>query len=148
VTLEGSAAHNNMHFTRVNDGLRASDGSFVAPQSPVWTASLAGTYRGPEVFSLGHFIARAEAQYTSSEYPQTGDAVAFLDTVKIPAKTIVNARFGLAGINAGPTMIEVAGYVKNATDNRSEAYGADLGADFGVTFQRAREYGVDLSVSF
>jgi iron complex outermembrane receptor protein len=150
VTLEGSVAHNNMHFTRVNHGLRASDGSFVAPQSPVWTGMLAANYRGPDMSSLAqaHLTATAQAQYTSSAYPQTGDTIALLNTVRIPARTIVNARAGLGGFRAGPVEIEVAGYVKNATNNRAEAFGANLGADYGVTFQRAREYGIDLKASF
>ena len=43
-----------------------------------------------------HLIARAEAQYTSSEYPQSGpDPIALLNTVKIPTKCLVNARLGL-----------------------------------------------------
>jgi TonB dependent receptor len=132
----------------VNEGLRASDGTFVAPQSPKWTAMLAGNYNGPEIYSAGHIFGRAEAQYTSSKYPQAADPLPLLNSVQIPSMILVNARVGFGGIKAGPTEIEVAGYVKNATNVRNEAFGSDLAADFAVTFQRAREYGVDLSVKF
>jgi iron complex outermembrane receptor protein len=150
VTLDGSMAYNHMWFTTVNPGLRAPDGSYVAPESPLWTGELGANYRGPDLGALdsAHAVASIQVQYTSPEFPQTGDSIAFLNTVKIPAKTIINARAGFAGFKAGPVVFDVAGYVKNLTNNRSEAFGADLGADFGVTFQRAREYGIDMSASF
>jgi hypothetical protein len=61
---------------------------------------------------------------------------------------MVNARLGLGGFQVGGTEVELAGYVKNLTNNKGEAFGADLGADYDVTFERARTYGVDLKVGF
>jgi iron complex outermembrane receptor protein len=150
LTLEGSLAYNHMYFTEVNPGLRAPDGSYVAPQSPVWTGMLGATYRGPDISALAeaHFIGTVQAQYTSSEYSQTGDTIAFLNTVRIPAKTIINANMGLAGFKAGPFEFQVSGWVKNATNNKAQAFGADLAADYGITFERARTYGVDVIGSF
>jgi iron complex outermembrane receptor protein len=150
VTLEGSVAHNNMHFTRVNPGLQAKDGTFVAPQSPVWTASLTATYRGPELAFLdqSHPLAMVQAQYTSPEYVQASDPLPLLDSVQIPSKTIINARAGLGGFKWGPADFEVAGWVKNLTNNRSAAFGADLAADIALTFERARTYGIDVTASF
>jgi iron complex outermembrane receptor protein len=150
LTLEASTAFNDMRFTRVNAGLRASDGTYVAPQTPRWTASLAATYQGPDMDSLrgAHFFAHADMEYTSSQFPQASDPYALLLAVKIPATALVNARVGLGGFQVGATTIEVAGWVKNLTNNKSEAYAADLGADYAAMFQRARTYGVDLKVGF
>jgi iron complex outermembrane receptor protein len=149
LTLEGSVAHNNMHFTRVNPGLSV-EGTFVAPQSPVWTASLSAAYRGSDLGALygSHVVGMVQAQYTSSQFPQAADPLPLLESVEIPAKTIINGRAGLGGFKFGPTEIEVVGYVKNLTNNRSEAFGADLAADFAVTFERARTYGIDVTASF
>jgi iron complex outermembrane receptor protein len=150
LTLEGSTAYNDMHFTRVDPNLRSADGSFVTPQSPKWTASAAATYNGPTMdgFGGGHLIGRAEVLYTSSAFAQAQSLAVVLQETKIPSKAIVNGRIGVGGFHVGPTEVEVAAYAKNLFNNKSLAFAADLAADVGATWERARAFGVDVKVSF
>jgi hypothetical protein len=60
----------------------------------------------------------------------------------------VNARLGLAGFQLGAADVEVSGYAKNLTNDKSLTYGVNLGTDFAVNYQTARIYGVDLIVGF
>jgi iron complex outermembrane recepter protein len=148
LTLAGNMAYTDYYYARVDPVLRAADGTFVPYYDPKWTGTLSATYRGPEVFSGAHIIARADTNYTSSAFSVSNSTRALVNLGKIPSKWIVNARLGLAGFQLGAADVEVSGYAKNLTNDKSLTYGVNLGTDFAVNYQTARIYGVDLIVGF
>jgi hypothetical protein len=148
VTLAGNMAYTNYYYTRVDPALRGPDGTFVPYYDPAWTANVSAQYHGPQLFSGTHIVARADANYSSSAYPASNSTLPLLTLGKLPSRWIVNARAGLAGFQAGGAEVEVSGYVKNLTNDKSIVYGVNLGADFALNYQTARMYGVDLIVSF
>jgi len=141
-------AYTNYYYTRIDPALRGPDGTFVPYYDPAWTATVSAQYHGLQLFNGTHIVARADANYSSSAYPASNSTLALLTLGKLPSRWIVNARAGLAGFQAGGAEVEVSGYVKNLTNDKSIVYGVNLGADFALNYQTARMYGVDLIVSF
>ena len=150
LTFAGSLACNDAHYTKVNPALRALDGTFVPNYTPKWTGTFSVQYSGPEMDSLrgAHVVGRAEVIYASKQNPVANSSRPIIELGKLPARALVNVRLGLAGIQVGDTEVEFAGYTKNLTDNKSMVCDCDCGAVFSVNYQRARTYGVDLTVGF
>jgi TonB dependent receptor len=118
---------------------------------PSWTGSLSAQYRGPGIPALGgsHITGRIEGDYVSSAFGSTPNSiVAVANAAKIPARTIVNARLGLAGFEFQGADVEVAGYVKNLTNNKDINYDFNAAAVLPVTYQFARTYGINVIVDF
>jgi iron complex outermembrane receptor protein len=152
VTLAGNTSYTHVSLSDVPRDLLGPDGNNVPIFIPTWTGSLSAQYRGPDMGALGgsHVTGRIEADYTSSSYGSTPNSVvAVADAAMIPARTIVNGRLGLGGFPiAGGGQAEVAGYVKNLTNNKAITYDFNATADIPVNYQFARTYGIDLVVDF
>jgi iron complex outermembrane receptor protein len=150
LTLAGNVAYTDIYYTSITPDLRASDGTFVSTYTPAWTAALSAQYTGPDLASLGdaHVIARAEANYSSSAYGQPNSLLSVENATKIPSRWLLNARVGLAGFRVGGTEIEVAGYAKNLTNNKSVIYNFNAAINIPVNYQTARTYGVDMNIGF
>jgi iron complex outermembrane receptor protein len=151
LTLSGNLAYTNLYFTDLDPTLRNPvDGTFVSVYTPEWTGSLTAQYTGPDIEWLrrAHPIARIQGNYTSSAYGYPNSTLPVTIAGKIPSRWIVDARFGLGGFQIGGTDVELAGFVKNLTDNKSITFAFNAGPDIPAMYQEARTYGVDLIVEF
>jgi iron complex outermembrane receptor protein len=151
LTLGGNAAYTHVALSNVPTALLGPDGNYVPVLIPSWTGSLSAQYRGPNIPSLGgsHLTGRIEGDYVSSAFGSTPNSiVAVANHAKIPGRTIVNARLGLAGFQFQGADVEVAGYVKNLTNNKDPNYDFNGAAVIPVTYQFARTYGINVLVDF
>jgi iron complex outermembrane recepter protein len=151
VTLAGNTGYTHVTISNVPASLIGSDGNYVPVFLPDWTASLSAQYRGPELGGLGrsHVVGRIDANYTGSSFGSTPNSVvAVADSARIPARTIVNGRFGLAGFKVGSGEAEIAAFVKNLTDNKAITYDFNAAAVIPALYEHAREWGVDMNFNF
>jgi iron complex outermembrane receptor protein len=151
LTLNGSTAYTHVTLSDVPSALIGPDGNYVPIFIPAWTGMLAAQYRGPDMNALGdsHLTARIDANYVSDSFGSTPNSTApVANAAKIPTRTIVNARLGLGGFQFGGGNCEIAGYIKNLTDNKAIVYDFNAAAVIPVNYQQARTYGVDLLFDF
>jgi iron complex outermembrane receptor protein len=151
LTLSGNVGYTDANLSNTPKSLLAPDGTFANGFIPAWTATVSAQYAGPDIGALGgsHIIGRIEGDYTSSAFGSTPNSVrSVANAARIPARWLVDARLGLGGFKVRRAEVEVAGYVKNLTDNRSITYDFNAAALIPVNYQRARTYGIDLIVGF
>lgn len=154
VTLNAGLGYTDIKLSNVNPILIASGGGVYEEYGiPKWTSNLSAQYETPELFDEARMTFRVDAtwhsrrQNTENPAPYVGtplyDAFAFTD-----ASWIVNGRVALRDVAVGPMKIEVAGWVRNLTNNRESMFPLRLQNIFSSTFVPARTYGVDIGVTF
>jgi iron complex outermembrane receptor protein len=151
LTLGGNLSYTLATLSDVPKVLLAPDGSYWPVFLPAWTGALSAQYRGPDMDALrgSHVTARIEGDYTSNSFGSTPNSIRPVAIhAQIANRTIVNARLGLGGFVFGGGEAEIAGYVKNLTDNKAIVYDFNAAAAIPVSYQQARTYGVDLLFSF
>jgi iron complex outermembrane receptor protein len=125
---------------------------------PKWTGSVSAQYDTEEVVAGGHFTIRADGNFRSKSLLtydlSLGNALgeapseALRDSATVPFNWIVNARVGLVGMELGGTKVDFSIWGKNLFDNDNMTQYVNLGPVSSVIYERARTYGVDLSLSF
>jgi iron complex outermembrane recepter protein len=151
LTLAGNLSYTHVSLSDIPHVLLGPDGNYVPVFLPAWTGSLSAQYRGPNMDALRgtHITGRIEADYVSNAFGSTPNStVAVAEAAQIPARTIVNGRLGLAGFVVGGGDCEIAGYVKNLTDNKAINYDFNGAAVIPANYQPARTYGIDLLFNF
>jgi iron complex outermembrane receptor protein len=149
LTLQGNLSYTDYKYTRIDPALRNPvDGSFVPEYRPKWIGTASAQYNSEEIVAGGHLVARLDANYSSSAYGTPNSTRQDLEFAKIPAAWIVNGRLGLADIDVGGMKADIALFGKNIFDNKSITYSVDLVLDIAASYQRARTYGLDASISF
>jgi iron complex outermembrane receptor protein len=151
LTLASSLGYTNVTLSDTPLSLRGPDGTFVPTLLPEWTATASGQYTSHGIAGIrgAHIIGHVGANYTSSSFgstPNSGLAVA--DAARIPSRVLVDARLGIGGYQVGSAELEVAGFVKNLTNNRSITYDFNAGALIPAQYQTARMLGIDLIATF
>ncbi len=125
---------------------------------PEWTGNLFAQYDSPQTVAGGYVSMRVDGQF-KSEYLLTSDTSPgsgptaqedplLRDSATAPDQWLVNARLALSGIQIGGAKVEVALWGKNLFDNDNIIQYAYLSFAGAVIYERARTYGVDLSVEF
>jgi iron complex outermembrane receptor protein len=130
---------------------------------PKWTLNLAAQYESKEIVGGAHLVARVDGNF-HSKYLLSSDLTVgaglnipetpgLRDAVTVPAYFLVNGRLGLAGFDLGRAKVDVSGWAKNITDRKDiqQATPLDLGAlgfFTSVIYERARTFGVDLTVNY
>jgi iron complex outermembrane receptor protein len=150
LTLSGSLGYTHNRYTRIDPILAVPGSEFRFHYNPEWTGNMAASYRGPDMDGLrgAHVVARIETNYTSRTSARLSLAPGVTEGLYIPEKWITNARLGLSGIQVGETEIDIAAFAKNLTDNKSKTFSLPLPFFITNQFQRAREYGVEVSAAF
>jgi iron complex outermembrane recepter protein len=151
VTLGANMSYTHVKVSNVPTSLTGPDGNFVLAFVPSWTGSLSAQYRGPDLGLLGgsHVTGRIQGNYTSSAFGSTPNSVVpVANAAQIPGRTLVDGRLGLGGFKVAGAEAEVAAYVKNLTDNKAIVYDFNAAAVIPASYQRAREFGIDLIANF
>jgi iron complex outermembrane recepter protein len=151
VTLGANISYSHISLSDVPKALLGPDGNFVLDFLPSWTGSLSAQYRGPNMDALdgSHVTGRIGAEYVSNAFGSTPNSVVPVAiAAQIPSRTIVDGRLGLAGFAVAGGDCEVAGYVKNLTNNKAINYDFNAAANIPVLYQPARTYGVELLFDF
>ncbi|TZG25829.1 TonB-dependent receptor [Sphingomonas montanisoli] len=131
-------------------------------QRPKWTGTVSAQYESAPMVSGGHLMIRADGNFRSKilmtsdtalgSGPTAVETPALRAAATTPSQWIVNGRVGLVGVEIGRTKVDLTAWGKNIFDNRNitQFIGLDfgaLGAVGSVIYERARTYGLDLTVA-
>ncbi|WP_164857333.1 TonB-dependent receptor [Sphingomonas crocodyli] len=166
LTLTANVGYTDFKFERgtIFPGFVLQSGApgYQPFQRPKWTGSLAAQYDSAELVAGGHLSIRADANFrskilmTSDIAPGSGPTAqasqALIDSATTPFQWIVNGRAGLIGMEVGGTKLDLGIWGRNIFDNRNitQYIGFDLGpigSVGSVIYERARTYGVDLTIA-
>ena len=171
LTLTAGVGDTDFHFTKVNlanDGLAPVPGGspggvaadFAAGLRPKWTANLSAQYETEPLFDDVRLSLRTDASYRSSEILAsyaTALNPSFAAVDHTGPTWLVNARVALEHLSFAHTNVDVALWVQNLTDDKSPSFSLFLplnpafpynGTDGATSYQEARTFGVDLSLTY
>lgn len=144
LTLKANAGYTHFKYTAVNPIL-----SSVPTYRPEWTGNLSAQYETDPVFRGGHLLFRLDGNYQSSfETAAVALPAQFRSLTHVDASWIVNGRIALADMDLSGAKTQIALWGRNLTNNNSIAYATAQAFLGTATFERARTYGVDISVDF
>ncbi len=155
VTLGANVGYTDFKYTRV-DRLIGTLQSYLPLNRPKWTGQLSAQYEGEEIFRGGHLVLRLDANYrgkTQLGYTRIGGNPAAIPALQTNNTWIVNGRAALADFDIGGGKGQVALWARNLFNDKSLANVSSLnlgalGSIFPASYERARTYGVDVSVDF
>lgn len=126
---------------------------------PEWTGNLFAQYDSLQTFAGGHVSMRVDGQFkseyllTSDTSPGTGPTAQedplLRESATAPDQWLVNARLALTDIEIGSrAKLGISLWGKNLFDNDNIIQFAYLSFAGAVIYERARTYGLDLTVEF
>lgn len=153
LTVGGSLAYMDTKYKDVNPVLIAQSGGNYQPalRAP-WTGGLWGQYETQPLFGNATMMFRIDGTFHSL-YWQSQNRVNLIPAFKgidtVPASWNVNARIALRNIDIGGVKAELAGWVKNLTQNREATFALQTLSMLGsANYVPARTIGADLTIQF
>ncbi|HJT40848.1 MAG TPA: TonB-dependent receptor, partial [Sphingobium sp.] len=148
LTLGASGGYTHSKFSNVNPLIHAP--GEPATIRPKWTANLSAQYETEPLFGDARLMFRVDGNWRSRyrALRQTTLTSAYDPVLYSDAMWVVNSRIALRDINLGGSKVELAGWVRNLTDSDNPAQPIFFGSFSTTNYQRARTYGVDLTLSF
>lgn len=148
LTMQANVGYTDFKYTRINP-LVGSLNSYRPIFRPKWTGSGSIQYESGEIALGGHLLARVDANYQSKSY-QTFLPLSpsLLDAATVGNSWVVNGRLALSGIDLARSKAQIALWGRNLTNNRSQSFGTAIAFIHPTSYERARTYGVDLSIEF
>jgi iron complex outermembrane receptor protein len=157
VTLGANVGYTDFKYSRV-DRLIGTLQNYIPLNRPKWTGQLSAQYEDGELARGGRLVLRLDANYrgkTNLAYTRIGGNPAAIAATTTDNTWIVNGRAAIADIDIdiGGGKGEVALWARNLFDDRSLANVSSLnlgalGSIFPASYERARTYGVDVTVDF
>ncbi|RVT89767.1 TonB-dependent receptor [Sphingomonas crocodyli] len=165
LTFNASLGYTNFKYTRIDPRLVAAVAETLVHERPKWTSSVSAQYESDPIFGDANFIARIDGNYKSkhngiSAIPlATGTNLALFgitpaeqarlkDLQLIKGYWLVNGRLALQKIDLGGTKATVALWGRNIFDAKEISYTPGFISIYSADYERARTYGVDLTVEF
>ncbi|KHK89862.1 TonB-dependent receptor [Novosphingobium malaysiense] len=152
LTFGGSAGYTDTKFEDVDPLLVLGNGGAYAPSlRPKWSGTLWGQYETPELIGDTTLLFRLDANWRTSmaldANPDRG-VDAYLAVQKSPATWILNGRVALQNLHLGGVDAQLSLWGKNLTNDRSAVYALISPVSASATFQKARTWGLDLTVEY
>jgi iron complex outermembrane receptor protein len=153
LTIGGSLSYTDTKFENVNPVLIAgSRGDYQPSLRSKWTGGLWGQYESDPLFGDATLMLRMDGQWHSLFWLSQNRVEvipAFAGIRTVPASWNVNARVALRNIDIGGAKVELAGWVRNLTQNREVTFALQTLGLFGAAnYVPARTIGADLTVQF
>ncbi len=153
LTIGGSLSYTDTKFEAVNPVLVAnSRGDYQPSLRSPWTGGLWGQYETQPLFGDATLMMRMDGQWHSKFWLSQNRVEvipAFAGIRTVGASWNVNARVALRNINLGGAKVELAGWVRNLTQNREATFALQTLGLFGAAnYVPARSIGADLTVQF
>lgn len=156
VTLGGSLAYTDTDYVYINPLQIPTDGVLpLLNNRPAWTGSVFGQYDSPPIGAGDAYLSvRGDAFWQDKYILTTAPNAPIYSTFGAPIRGTpaywrINGRVALRDLDLGGIRTELAGWVKNLTDERALNSGLNLsGILASANFIPARTYGVDLTIRF
>jgi iron complex outermembrane receptor protein len=164
LTFNASLGYTDFKYTRIDPRIAAAAAVVVINDRSKWTSALSAQYESEPVWGDATLTARVDGNYKSKQQKvpivplTTGSSAlfginaaeqqAFSDAQRIPGYWLVNGRIALQGIDVGGTKATLALWGRNLFDTKQVSYAPSLVYAISADYERARTYGVDLTVEF
>jgi iron complex outermembrane receptor protein len=147
LTLTANAGYTDFKYTRI-DPVIGTLTTFLPIQRPKWTAAGSVQYDTPEVMAGGHMTFRVDANFRGKTRlaSQTGPGVQAATAIN--NSWIVNGRVALTDFDLANGKATLAVWGRNLFDNKQLSNVTGIGILFGTMYERARTFGVDLTMDF
>jgi iron complex outermembrane receptor protein len=148
MTLQGGLGYTDTRFLSVNP-IVGNIETYGVILRPKWTVNLAGQYQTPPLFDDARLTLRIDAVYHSRYDISTNDPTPALAAIAFsPSAWRVGGRLALGGMVLGSRSAELALWGRNIFDDKSIGFGTSFPFDYAVNYERARTYGLDLTIGF
>jgi len=159
LTFSAGLGYNDYKFTRLDPIVTTGNAFYQAISRPKWTATLSGQYETEPLFGDVRMTLRADGNYRSkinlvatiptvtATFPKA-EQDAFRAVSASPGYWLVNTRASLDGFKIGGAEASVAFWVRNLFDEDKPTTMLSLVTVISAQYERARTYGVDLTVEF
>jgi iron complex outermembrane receptor protein len=127
-------------------------------QRPKWTGNLSAQYKTGEVYREGRMVFRVDGNFKSKTLlggdtspgsgPTAQEDPAYRAAQTAPFQWIVNARVALEDVQINGARAQVALWGRNVFDNKDITQFTGLGFAGAVLYERARTFGVDVTMNF
>ncbi|TZG27875.1 TonB-dependent receptor [Sphingomonas montanisoli] len=164
LTFNASLGYTNFNYTRIDPRIAAAAAVVVANDRSTLTSALSAQYESEPVWGDANFVVRFDGNYKSKQQKvpivplTTGSSAlfginaaeqqAFANAQRIPGYWLVNGRIALQGISMGGSKATLALWGRNLFDTKQVSYAPSLVYAISADYERARTYGVDLTVEF
>jgi len=146
LTVEANVGYTDFHFTSVNP-IVGNIATYRPESRPKWTANGSIQYQTSPLIDSAYLSFRLDANYRSKVdligNPPT-PAIAAL--TRVSGQAIVNGRVALRDLEFGRLKGQVALWGKNLFDNKQLDNVLSLSLLYTGSFERARTFGVDLTL--
>jgi iron complex outermembrane receptor protein len=152
LTLTANLGYTDFKYTRI-DPVIGSLTTYLAVHRLKWTGAGAIQYDTPVVYHGGHLTFRVDANYRGKTRLASQDIAVVQAATQTNNSWVVNARAALAGFDLAGADATVAIWGRNIFDNKQMMNGTGIpfgpaGLIVGAMYERARTYGVDLTLDF
>ena len=165
LTFNASLGFTDFKYTRVDPRIAAAAAVVVINDRSKWTSSLSAQYESEPVWGNAGIVARIDGNYKSKQQKvpivplasgnnlnlfgiNATEQTNFSNAQRIPGYWLVNGLIALQGIEMGGTKATLALWGRNLFDTKQVSYAPSLVYAISADYERARTYGVDLTVEF
>jgi iron complex outermembrane receptor protein len=145
LTVEANVGFTDFHFLSLNP-IAGDIATYLPENRPKWTANWSIQYQTRPLIDNASLSFRIDANFRS-EVNLIGSppTAAIRDLTTVPDQVIVNGRLALRDLEFGRLKGQIALWGKNLFDNRQLNNVLSLSLVYAGTFERARQFGVDLT---
>jgi len=147
ITLGANIGYMDFKYTRLDPRFEAA-GQSVPSQRPKWTAQLSAEYKSQPVIGEAYLTLRADANYRSAHPGTAYNAATFQTNGRLPESWVINSALSLEDLSVGGAEVRLTAWVKNLFDEDGARYVLVQPFSSAAVYERARTYGVDLTIEF
>jgi len=159
LSFSGGLGYTDYKFTKLLPVVTTGTALYQPINRPKWTANLSGQYETEPLFDDVRMRFRADANYRSKMFLEARIPLVtatftqaqqdlFRAATVAQGYWIVNSRVSLDGLKIGGTEAELAFWVRNLFNEDKPTTAVSLVTVISTQYERARTFGVDLTVEF
>ena len=158
LVFSGGLGYTDFNYKQLSSVLTIGQAEYRPQQRPKWTANVSGQYETPVSGDIS-LLARLDGNWRSKQFafapipnvtlsfPASEQAL-YRQISRLDSYWIVNGRLELKGFELGGVSGSVALWGRNLFDNKSVNLANTIITTVVADYERARTFGVDLSVQF
>jgi iron complex outermembrane receptor protein len=165
ITLNAALGYTDFKYQSLDPRVTANASLFQVHERPKWTSIVSAQYQSEPIFNDVVLVARIDGNWKSGHNAvasvplatganlalfgiTTAELQRFNDAQKVGAYWLWNGRIALQGFKVGEAKSTVALWGRNLFQNRSVSYAPSLVSLISADYERARTFGLDLTVEF
>ncbi len=158
LVFSGGLGYTHFKYTRLSPLLTTGQAEYRAASRPKWTANVSAQYETPVSGDIS-LLARIDGNWRSRQFTVAGvpnvsaslsaaEQAIYSQASTIGAYWIANGRLALQGFEVGGIKGAAALWARNLFDDKSVNLGNSFITTIVAEYERARTFGIDLTVEF